>query len=184
MLQAGDGVVRCLQIDIGNQQYRNLEPGFNRVKLVAFLVEKISGHINRHLCMHCRGAVFHRFLLKDAKNVQGGRFDRAYVPRAMAARTGDVAGFAERILQALAGKLEQAETRNLSGLHPRTVIVQGIAQPIFHIPLVAGDFHIDKVDDHKSAQIAQAQLAGNLVGRFQVGAGCGLFDVGAACGTR
>ena len=58
-------------------------------------------------------------------------------------------------------------------------MVQRIAQAGFHLALGARVFHVDEVDDDQAAQIAQAQLAGDFVGRFAVGAQRGLFDVAA-----
>jgi hypothetical protein len=44
-----------------------------------------------------------------------------------------------------------------------------IAQAVFHLALVLGRRHVDEVDDDQAADVAQAQLAGDFVGRFQVG---------------
>ena len=44
--------------------------------------------------------------------------------------------------------------------------------------------HVDEVDDEEAAQVAQAQLAGDLVGGLQVGVERGLLDVGALGGAR
>ncbi len=40
--------------------------------------------------------------------------------------------------------------------------------------------HIDKVDNDQAARVAQTQLAGNLVGRFEIGVERGFFDIAAA----
>ena len=66
-------------------------------------------------------------------------FDAADVAGAMAARAGDVAGFAERGLQPLARQLHQAEAGDLAHLHARAVVAQRIAQPVLDLALVAAD---------------------------------------------
>ena len=90
----------------------------------------------------------------------------------------------ERRAQPLARQFQQAEARNLAGLHARAVDVQRIAQAVFDFALIAPAFHVDEVDDDQAAQVAQAQLARDFVGGFEIGAERGLFDVGAARGAR
>ncbi len=52
---------------------------------------------------------------------------------------------------------------------------------IFHAPLdhavVAAFIHVDEVDDDETGEIAQAELAGDFVGRFAIGLQRGVFDV-------
>jgi len=43
--------------------------------------------------------------------------------------------------------------------------------------------HVDEVDDNQAAEVTQTQLAGNLIGRFQVRVECRFFDVTAAGGA-
>ena len=47
-----------------------------------------------------------------------------------------LAGFAQRGAQALAGHLQQAEARDARHLDAGAVLLQGIAQPVFHLALV------------------------------------------------
>ena len=47
-----------------------------------------------------------------------------------------------------------------------------------------GRLHVDEVDDDQAADVTDAQLAGDLVRRFEVGVGRGGFDVAAARGAR
>ena len=62
--------------------------------------------------------------------------------------------------------------------------MQRIAQPVFHLALMLGIFHVDEIDHDQAAQVAQAHLAGDFVGRFEVGVERGLLDVAAARGAR
>ena len=46
-----------------------------------------------------------------------------------------------------------------------------------HLRVVAVDLHVDEVDDDQTRQILQAQLTGNLIGRFQVGSQRRFLDI-------
>ena len=43
--------------------------------------------------------------------------------------------------------------------------------------MICGVDHVDEVDNHKAANVANTQLPGNFIRRFQVGVGGGLFNV-------
>src|SRR5258706_4622903 len=103
---------------------------------------------------------------------------------AVASRAGDVAALAERRAKALARQLHQTETRNLAHLHPRAVVTQRFAQAVLHLALVALVLHVDEIDDDQAAQVAQPQLAGNLVSGLGVGVVRGLLDVVPFCSAR
>ena len=62
--------------------------------------------------------------------------------------------------------------------------LHGVAQPVFDRALVLLRLHVDEVDDDQAAEVAQAQLARDLVRRFQVGVERGRLDVAAARGAR
>ena len=154
------------------------------MQIHAFFVEQESRDIDRHLGMHCRGVVLHRLFLNDAQDVQRGRFGAADVAGTVAARAGAVVRFAKGGTQPLTRQFHQAETRNLADLDAGAVVFQRIAEAVFDFALIALRFHVDEVDDHQAAQIAQAQLARGFVGGFEVGAEGGFFDIGAASGAR
>ena len=54
-------------------------------------------------------------------------------------------------------------------MHAGTVVAQRILQPVLDLPLILRAFHVDEVDDDEAAQIAQPQLAGDFIGRFEIG---------------
>src|SRR5690606_36616328 len=83
----------------------------------------------------------------------------------------------------LARKLHEAKTRDLAHLYASAVEVKRIAQALFDGALVLVVLHVDEIDHDQAAEIAQAQLAGDLVGRLKVGAQGGFFDVGAPRGA-
>src|SRR5690606_32027655 len=101
-----------------------------------------------------------------------------------AARAGDVRTFVQGRAQPLAGQLHQAEAGNLAHLDTGAVEMQGIAQALFDGALVLAVLHVDEVDHDQAAQVPQAQLPRDFVGRFLVGAQGGFLDVGAARRTR
>ena len=99
--------------------------------------------------------------------------------RAVATGAGDVAGFSECWAQPLAGQFEQSEAADLGGLNPGAVMAQRITQAVFHLALVFGRIHVDEIDHDQAAQVAQAQLTGDLVRRLEIGPEGGFLDVRA-----
>ena len=80
--------------------------------------------------------------------------------------------------------LQQTKARDATDLNTGAILTHRIAQAVLHLTLVAYRRHIDEVDDDQAAQVAQAQLARDLIGRLQVGVKGGLFDIAAARGAR
>ena len=56
-------------------------------------------------------------------------------------------------------------------------MAHGFLQAPLHLRVVAVDLHVDEVDDDQTRQILQAQLTGNLIGRFQVGSQRRFLDI-------
>ena len=71
----------------------------------------------------------------------------------------------------------------MADLNTGTILTDRFTQPILDGALMANRRHIDVIDNDQTAQVAQTQLTGNLIGRFQVGVKRRLFDVTAACRT-
>ncbi|MCY1407593.1 hypothetical protein D9M71_228990 [compost metagenome] len=69
-------------------------------------------------------------------------------------------------------------------MHASAVGFQAFADFFFHGALVLGRGHVDEVDDDQAADVAQAQLTGDFLGRFKVGLQRGFFDVAAFGGAR
>ena len=69
-------------------------------------------------------------------------------------------------------------------MHTRTVVFKRVAQTVFDFALITLIFHVNEVDHHQAAQVAQAQLARDFFSRFQIGAKGSFFDVVAARGAR
>ena len=183
MTQTDDLVLRRLEITVWDDDDRDLVAHLDARDVDALFIEQEGGDVDRYLAMNRPGVVLHRLFFDDAHDVQGGGLGAADVAGAVAARAGDVAGFGERRAQPLARQLEQAEAADLAGLDASTIMAQRIAQAVLDFALVLLRLHVDEVDDDQPAEVAQAKLAGDLVGGLLVGAQGGLFDVGAAGGA-
>ena len=69
-------------------------------------------------------------------------------------------------------------------MHTCTVVAQGFFEGVFNVFLIFRRFHVDEVNHHQTAQVAQTQLTGNFFGCFKIGFVCRVFDVratGCAC---
>src|SRR5258706_3820001 len=179
VLQALHLVVRRLEVGVGHQHEVHLQASLELLDLGALLVQQEGRNVDRYLHVHGAGVLFHRLFLDDAQDMQRRRFGAADEAGAAAARAVDVRSLFQRGLQPLAGKLHQAEARDLADLHAGAVVLERVAQAVLDFPLVALRLHVDEVDDDQAAEVAQAQLAGDLVGRLQVGAVGRLLDVAA-----
>ena len=150
----------------------------------ALLVEQEGGHVDRQLGDHVPGLLLHGLFLDQSQHGQGEGLDTADRAVAVTARTDDLAGFAQRRAQALARHLKQPKAGNAADLHPGAVHLEGLAQAILHLALVLARRHVDEVDDDQAAEVTQAQLTCNLVGRLQIGVEGGFLDVAALGGSR
>ena len=178
--QADDAVLRRLEMDVRNQQDADLVAQLDRLNILALLVEQEGSDIHGHLCMDGRRVVLHGFLFEDAEDVQGRRFGAADVASAGTAWARDVTCLGQGWAETLTGELHQAESADFAGLDARAIQAQAIAHAVFNLALIALVFHVDEVDDDQPAKVAQAQLARNFLGRFEVRLEGGFFDVGTA----
>ena len=92
----------------------------------------------------------------------------------------------ERLEQAgadpLAGHLHQAERGHLGDLVAGAVAAQALDQAAQHQVAVGLQHHVDEVDDDDAADVAQPELADDLLGRLEVVLGDGLLEVAAGAG--
>src|SRR5690606_29006002 len=95
----------------------------------------------------------------------------------------DLAGLAERLEQAeadlLTRHLHEAERGDLRHLVLRTVAAEALDEAAQDEVTVRFEHHVDEVDDDDAADVAQAQLADDLLGRLEVVFRDGLFEVAA-----
>ena len=74
--------------------------------------------------------------------------------------------------------------RDAADLDARAILPQAIGQLALDRAVVALLVHVDEVDDDQAAEVAQAQLARDLVRRLEVGVEGRRLDVPAAGGAR
>ena len=67
-----------------------------------------------------------------------------------------MSAFFERRPQTLTRHFEQTETRDAADLDAGTILLDGVAEAVFHGLLVLGRLHVDEVDDDEAAEIAEA----------------------------
>ena len=90
-----------------------------------------------------------------------------------------MAGFVNRWTQTLARHFQQAEARNAADLDAGAVDIGGIHQTLLDVFAVTCHTHINEINNNQAAQIAQTQLAGNFIGRFEIGLVRGFFNITA-----
>ena len=89
-------------------------------------------------------------------------------PRPSQIAHGSAKAVEQALADALAGHLDQAEVGDVEHLGAGLVPGQGLAERRHHLLAVVPDLHVDEVDDDDPADVAQPQLAGDLLGRLQV----------------
>ena len=77
-------------------------------------------------------------------------------------------GLEQALADPLAGHLDQAQLGDVEHLGAGLVPGQRLAEGLDDVVAVPGDLHVDEVDDDDAADVAQAQLAGDLLGRLEV----------------
>ena len=84
--------------------------------------------------------------------------------------------------QPLTGQLDQAQRGHLGHLVAGPVPAQGLGQPAQHQIAVRLEHHVDEVDDHDAADVAQPQLPDDLFRGLEVVLGDGLLEVATGTG--
>ena len=102
--------------------------------------------------------------------------------RAHRARLGH--DLADAVGDVLARHLDQAQRRDLDHERLRAVLVERLAQHLQHGFAVARARHVDEVDDDDAADVAQPQLAHDLVRGLEVRLGDRVFQTGALALAR
>ncbi|SLY42032.1 Uncharacterised protein [Klebsiella quasivariicola] len=157
--------------------------GFDGAHRGTFFVQQIRGDRHWHDGMNFFGVFFQRFFFNQTQNRERQRLVVTHGTGTGAARADVMAGLAQRWAQALTGHLQQTKTGDMADLNARAVLANGFTQTVFHRTLMANRRHIDEVDNDQAAEVAQTQLAGNLISRFKVGIKRRLFDIAAAGGA-
>ena len=169
---------------VGDDDELSLALVLERAQPFALLVDEVGGHIDGYLRDHPRGAVLAQLLPYEPQHGERHGFDTADAADADAARADDVTRLAERGAQPLPRHLQQPKARQAPDLDAGAVHLDRVPQPVLHLALILGRFHVDEVDDDQTADVADAQLAGDLVGGLEIGVEGGRLDVAAARGAR
>src|SRR6185437_309042 len=108
----------------------------------------------------------------------GGRFHQ---PHAVAVGAGAAEGALEGLLHPLAGERDQAEVVEIEHLGGSAVGAHGLLEALQHALAVAALVHIDEINHNDAAEVAQANLAHDLLDGLEIGLHDGVFQpVGAA----
>ena len=181
---AADGIFRRVDVEVRHDDQLDVALVLERAQPFAFFVDQVGRHIHRHFGDDLGGAILAYLLADETQDGKRHRLDGADAANALTARAHLVTGITQRGTQALTRHLEQTEARQATNLDARTVRLHGVTQSILDGSLVAAFFHVDEVDDDQTADVADAQLACDLICRFEVGVGGGGFNVTAARGAR
>src|SRR5581483_8882608 len=98
-------------------------------------------------------------------------------PPPEAGRAGLAHGLDESFRDPLPGHLDQTELGDFEDLGAGLVAGEGVAEGPHDLLAVLADLHVDEVDDDDPADVAEAELAGDLVGRLEVVAEHRLLEV-------
>ena len=79
-----------------------------------------------------------------------------------------------------AGHLDETQGAEVKDLGLLAIALEGLLECLHHSLAVAGAIHVDEVDYDDASDIAQAELAGDLVGGLEVGAKNGIGEAGGA----
>ena len=101
---------------------------------------------------------------------------------AAAVRTGRGEGLDQPGPEPLASQLHQSQRGHFGHLVAGAVAGQRLGQPAQHQVTVGLEHHVDEVDDDNAADVAQPQLAHDLLGRLEVVLGDGLLKVATGPG--
>src|SRR5437588_4476513 len=121
----------------------------------------------------CEAARLFEYLVADRLR----RFDEA---RALAVRARATERALQRLLDALARHDDEAEVVERENLRRRLVLAERVLQSLEHARAVAPLLHVNEVEDEYAAEVAQANLARNLLDRLHVRARDRIFQTRAA----
>src|SRR6185369_16342686 len=82
--------------------------------------------------------------------------------------------------RAFARHLDQAELADAIDGRLRLVLRETLLEGAPDLLAVAGRIHVDEVEDHEPADVAEAELVGNLVDGLEIRLERGLLEIAAA----
>src|SRR5260221_12446463 len=141
------------------------------------LMEAVQRPCGRYVGADLRRAAADAFLLYCAQDMQRRRFGRADMAGAGAMGAGLGRRLDQRRSQPLARQFEQAERADATELDACAVVFHAFLETALDRALVAVLLHVDEIDDDEAGEVAQTELAGDLLRRLEVGAQRRLLDV-------
>src|SRR5882762_3587549 len=124
--------------------------------------------------------VGHGHLARFRLNFIAERGDGLDHARSGAVRAGLAEHALERLLGAFAGDADEAKLVERERLGRGLVVFQSLLEGRQNFFAVAALFHVDEVHDDNAAEVAQANLADDLLHRFEVGLDDGVLKPGGA----
>ena len=177
-------VLRRLHVDVGDDDDVRAGALLDLLYVAAFLVEQVGSDVQGHERADQRAALLQRLFFHHSQDRQRQRPRVANAPLTAAAGA-DLGGeVVEGRPQSLPRHLQKPEAGDAPDLHPGAVGFERLAHLVLDGALILDAGHVDEVDDDEAADVTQAQLPGNLLGRFEVGIEGGFFDVRALGGPR
>ncbi len=168
---------------IGNHRQRDLEAAFQIAQMTALVIEHVERDVGAGPGHEIMGRALHHRFLETAQQLQRDRGHRAHMAGAAALRAGLGRTLQHAGADTLARHFQEAEMRDASDLDARTVLPQAVAELALHRAIVALLVHVDEIDDDQAREIAQAQLASDFLGSFEIGLERGVFDMVLARGA-
>src|SRR6516164_3390906 len=132
---------------------------------LAFFVMEIVGHFLGHLDLNAGNVFVMGGQLQHAHDVDTHAFAGFHLAGTEAVRTILVDATLEGGANALAGHFDNAEGGNLENLGASAIALDRLAQGAFDATAMVFLAHVDEVVDDDAAQVAEAELAGNFLGR-------------------
>ena len=148
-------VLRCFHVHVRYDHQMGARATFDLGDVLAFLIQQIGGHAQRHQSAHHGAAFLQRLFFHHPQDRERQRASVTDTTLAAAARTDFRGQVVKRGSQTLAGHFEQTEARDPADLHPCAVGFERFAHLVFDGALISGARHVDEVDHDESADVAQ-----------------------------
>ena len=150
---------------------------FELGELLPFAVQHIDRNRPIGAQAELAGAALHRFFFQQAERCKCGTCRREHKARAVAHRADVGRGFQHTGAQPLPAHFQQAEGGNAADLDAGAILPQRILQGALDPAIVAVVVHVDEIDDNEPCHVAKAELAGDFLGRLDVGLEGGFLDI-------
>src|SRR5690606_34267643 len=173
---AGDAHLGAFLLALGQHLDLDAVALFDLRKVGALGVEQVHRGLGRGVERDRRALALGRLVLDQPQRREPGARGRAHETGAVAVRAGAGGRFEHAGAQPLAAHFHQPEAGNAADLDARAVVLERLLHRLLDLPDVRSVLHVDEVDDDEPGHVAQAQLAGDLARRLEVGVERGRLD--------